>query len=409
MLLLIAAGLKLYGLSVSAMPRVGWFSQGWVQLLAVKWERVLGVWLVSGMAAWGLWLAAFSVDVATVLISPKLEMPVNTSQFQARAVMAVALAVFASVDVAAQPPAPAELLAAMRSGAADLVKIERAETSYRCRETTKQQQRKSSSSTVQIWRSGEDILIETNKGRQRTGLNAHYLFIVERGQAAGEWKLTRFFDTDHIQLFDTHSAPDGYAFFPLTTLGSSNATLQKWLAEPKFRLTATRLGRAGTIEADFVTEVNRPNAPPNTPALPLTGTITVSAKQPGLVLAYTQTGLSGVKYTMTRQVDEVGAGYRCRSLTCESFNAKKGGVFQTRQIEFTDYGANPIDHAEFYLSHYGIPEPVGVVPPSKRTPRYLWLLVAAESFAILAILFRWLARRWRAAPAASMPTTPTVI
>ena len=33
-LLLATAGLKLYGLSASSVPRVGWFAQPWVQLLA---------------------------------------------------------------------------------------------------------------------------------------------------------------------------------------------------------------------------------------------------------------------------------------------------------------------------------------------------------------------------------------
>jgi hypothetical protein len=57
-LLLAAAGLKLYGLSVSAVPRVGWFAQPWVQLAAVEWELVLGLWLVSGAYPVGSWLAA---------------------------------------------------------------------------------------------------------------------------------------------------------------------------------------------------------------------------------------------------------------------------------------------------------------------------------------------------------------
>ena len=41
--LLAAAGLKLYGLGVSAVPRVGWFAQPWVQLAAAEWELALGL------------------------------------------------------------------------------------------------------------------------------------------------------------------------------------------------------------------------------------------------------------------------------------------------------------------------------------------------------------------------------
>ncbi|HEY1487877.1 MAG TPA: hypothetical protein VGF84_17355 [Micromonosporaceae bacterium] len=58
LLLLTAAGLKLYGLGISAVPRVGWFAQPWVQLAAAEWELILGLWLVSGAAPIGGWLAA---------------------------------------------------------------------------------------------------------------------------------------------------------------------------------------------------------------------------------------------------------------------------------------------------------------------------------------------------------------
>lgn len=63
LLLLAAAGLKFYGLGVSAMPSVGWFAQPWVQLAAAEWELVLGLWLISGSYPKGSWFAA----VATFL------------------------------------------------------------------------------------------------------------------------------------------------------------------------------------------------------------------------------------------------------------------------------------------------------------------------------------------------------
>jgi hypothetical protein len=49
---------------------------------------------------------------------------------------------------------------------------------------------------------------------------------------------------------------------------------------------------------------------------------------------------------------------------------------------------------DFYISAFGLPEPVGVVPP-RRTPVYVWLLVAAGVLLTLGIFFRWLARRLR--------------
>lgn len=71
-LLLAAAGLKLYGLSVSAVPLVGWFAQPWVQLAAVEWELALGLWLLSGAYPVGSWLAAVGTFLAFAGVSAYL-------------------------------------------------------------------------------------------------------------------------------------------------------------------------------------------------------------------------------------------------------------------------------------------------------------------------------------------------
>jgi hypothetical protein len=53
-----------------------------------------------------------------------------------------------------------------------------------------------------------------------------------------------------------------------------------------------------------------------------------------------------------------------------------------------------VPDSEFTLSAFGLPEPVGVVW-ERRTPVYVWLLVAAGVLLTLGIFFRWLARRLR--------------
>ncbi len=64
LLLIAAAGLKLYGLGVSAMPSVGWFAQPWIQLAAAEWELVLGLWLISGAYPKASWFAAIGTFLA---------------------------------------------------------------------------------------------------------------------------------------------------------------------------------------------------------------------------------------------------------------------------------------------------------------------------------------------------------
>jgi hypothetical protein len=68
----------------------------------------------------------------------------------------------------------------------------------------------------------------------------------------------------------------------------------------------------------------------------------------------------------------------------------------------THYQIDPrIDppETEFTLSAFGLPEPVGVTW-EKPTPIYVWLILAAAGFGVLALLFRWLMRRRQAAAAA---------
>ncbi|HTU93483.1 MAG TPA: MauE/DoxX family redox-associated membrane protein [Gemmataceae bacterium] len=62
-LLLAEAALKIYGWSVSTIPPVGWFSTPSVQAAAIGWEILLGLWLLSGVALVGSWLAAIATFV----------------------------------------------------------------------------------------------------------------------------------------------------------------------------------------------------------------------------------------------------------------------------------------------------------------------------------------------------------
>jgi hypothetical protein len=79
-------------------------------------------------------------------------------------------------------------------------------------------------------------------------------------------------------------------------------------------------------------------------------------------------------------------------LTCEG-RTDKGEMYRIEAVtnlELTESDGPP--ESEFTLSAFGLPEPVGVVW-EKKTPVYVWLLVAAGVLGMLALLFRWLARR----------------
>ena len=58
LLLLVVASLKLYGMSVSPLPSVGWMSLPVVQFAVVAWELILGIWLISNLVRPLSWLFA---------------------------------------------------------------------------------------------------------------------------------------------------------------------------------------------------------------------------------------------------------------------------------------------------------------------------------------------------------------
>jgi hypothetical protein len=54
-----------------------------------------------------------------------------------------------------------------------------------------------------------------------------------------------------------------------------------------------------------------------------------------------------------------------------------------------------IPDREFMLTAFGLPEPKGV-EWEKKTPVYVWLLLAAGVLGLLAVVLAWLAKRRRA-------------
>lgn len=59
-----------------------------------------------------------------------------------------------------------------------------------------------------------------------------------------------------------------------------------------------------------------------------------------------------------------------------------------------DLHKNRKNPADYYLTAFGFPEPVGTTPPSKPIPRFMWLACAALACAALATTVRYLSRRY---------------
>lgn len=115
--------------------------------------------------------------------------------------------------------------------------------------------------------------------------------------------------------------------------------------------------------------------------------------------------VGSIEYAIDRR--EVGGiPVPVRSTRAERFTGTADWSMETSAE--TDFDIDPtadLPESEFTLSHYGLPEPVGV-EWKKPTPRYLWFLVAAGAFVALAVGFRYLARRRAATAAGEKPNAP---
>ncbi|VTT99374.1 unnamed protein product [Gemmataceae bacterium] len=104
---------------------------------------------------------------------------------------------------------------------------------------------------------------------------------------------------------------------------------------------------------------------------------------------------------MKREVEpgpDEKAPFRCRRIEVVKGNVGDPLDQRSHKIyQFTDYSDAPVPDEVFTLSHYGLPEPVGVAAP-KRVPNTVWFLLAAAGCGVAAAGLRYAARR-RSSPA----------
>jgi hypothetical protein len=97
-----------------------------------------------------------------------------------------------------------------------------------------------------------------------------------------------------------------------------------------------------------------------------------------------------IAYEIKRQFfSERSAGNipRCRTFEHTTRRATTNELLGHETLQFSDYSDAKVADKEFRLSNYGLPEPHGF-DYKKRTPVYLWLLVAAAVFAVIAVALR---------------------
>lgn len=250
----------------------------------------------------------------------------------------------------------------LRSAVTNVVAQERATMSYKVQVTEKGAKEPGK---LLVWRDSSKLLIEA--GNKRGGLNGEYMFAVERSKQGAAWNLAQFARTDLQKAFDANLGLPKCVSRPLTAVGSKD-TIEERLANPAFRVLKQRASASGDVEIDFSTEetIERGN-------VALNGTITFSAKWPGLVSRYqhsTSSGPRAVKLTLVRHVREVGTKPECSLIEITLNDTKTGNILRQETVTFSDYAPTSARPEEFRLEFYGIPAPAEDHAP----PTMNWLV-----------------------------------
>jgi hypothetical protein len=234
-----------------------------------------------------------------------------------------------------------------------------------------------------------DPLQSRDGGRTIIGKNPHYSFSITKeddkdGSTLGELRIKGQkgfgeIPTDLLQ----YVKPNSYGFIPL------QGNLSKLIESPSFKVQRAEEVNPPFVRVHFSKALSIPGQkaglagwmefdPNNAWALKRSQCATTLGTSSQIVKTFSSSQQDGRRPCESWEMIQ------------ESTDGEKWKIKQQTQFEIIDTSSPPDEI--FTLSHYGLPEPMGVKPlPTSRT--WLWLLAAALAATGLALLFAWLKRR----------------
>jgi hypothetical protein len=109
----------------------------------------------------------------------------------------------------------------------------------------------------------------------------------------------------------------------------------------------------------------------------------------------------GIKLHFTRDArkDSSSGSVLCDEIVSSHVGEK---FRQDETYTFMNYGTEPVSDNQYYLSHYGFPEPIGTAPPPLRRPMWIYLLCAALGLIGMSIALGRVWRRFHSSPASKL-------
>lgn len=239
-----------------------------------------------------------------------------------------------------------------------------------------------------------------------TGKNPHYYFRITKGDGKDDCTLSELrtkgqkgFGGVPADLFQ-YLKPNSYGFIP------SQGDLPKLVDSRRFNIMRAEEVDPQLIRLYFRIAIDIPRQP----AEQLKGWMDFDPNNAwalkGIMCEISDSTFKLIKDFSSSKHDSFSP---CKSW--ETIQGPKEGQewkqIQRTQFEIIDPSVPPDDI--FTLSHFGLPEPMGVSSP-ERPRTWIWLIAAMVAASALAILFAWLKRRWarRVAVQSTMPVNRSV-
>ena len=264
---------------------------------------------------------------------------------------------------------------------------------------------------VLIHHSSSDMARVKKKAEYVTGVNPKYAFEISRNVGSQKWAIEQVDiggDGSNLALAYRRPLRQTAQMFCCEHFSVwGGLTLEKLIDRPNFRATKTErvtIDGVGMVRIDFESPypVEKRKEPGFSPIQG--GYLILDPEHYWCLKEYTvRTNDSSSRRTYWRSFDYTDGRDHfplVRASKAKTIGYHPDGTdwFVTEHSESDEYRQTDgeSDDGEFTLSAFGLPEPVGITW-KKPTPRYVWFLIAAGSFALLALAFRFIARRCKTA------------
>lgn len=229
------------------------------------------------------------------------------------------------------------------------------------------------------------VISTSGEGGSVFARSPRYGFLLARPDSRAQWSMRQFsMDLRNPEWIKVEQSGGVWASFPLSVF-NERVQLTQLVDDPAFKILRISRVNAGLDKVEF--EYNK-----------ISGYLLTDRNHSSLVieshfrhLDYQPVRMSELRRQLFAEPGKDGVP-KCKSIQYVKRDTARNVTTEEISMQFTDYSFDAIPAEEYQLSHYGLPEPIGMEPTDNRST-IKWLLLGATALVILAILLWRITRR----------------